>query len=163
MEFGGRYRLSAPRAVVWAALNDTEKLRAAIPGCRRLDWTGPDELALELEVGLGVVKMSFSGDLSLRDVEPARSYTLSGRGRGVMGKAEGAARIVLTDLGDDTELRFTAVGGADSALMKLGRTLLGRTAQKVIDHFFSRFGESFGAEVTSLDPVADAPAEGAAS
>lgn len=160
MEFGGRYRVSAPRAQVWAALNDTEKLKTAIPGCRRLEWTGPGELALEVEVGLGVARMSFSGDLSLHDVAPAQAYTLSGRGHGMLGRAEGAAKIALSDLGEDTELRFTAVGGADGALMKLGQTLLGRTAQKVIDHFFARFGETFGAEVTSLGSPADAPPEG---
>ena len=34
MQFGGRYHFSAPREAVWAALNDTEKLKAAIPDAR---------------------------------------------------------------------------------------------------------------------------------
>ena len=50
MEFGGRYLFDAPRSAVWDALNDTSKLAAAIPGCRRLEWTGPDTLELELQV-----------------------------------------------------------------------------------------------------------------
>lgn len=151
MQFSGRYRFAAPRAAVWAALNDAEKLMAAIPGCRRLDWTGPDTLEMELKVSLGVLSPTFTGDLQLRDIVPAERYTLSGRGRGgVLGMAQGAAHIVLADAGGGTALSFTATGGADNAIMKLGKALLGKSAQRVIDHFFERFGETFGAAVTPL-------------
>ena len=68
----------------------------------------------------------------------------------MLGMAQGAAHIVLSDDGDGTELRFTATGGADNAVMKLGRALLGKSAQRVIDHFFDRFGDTFGAAVTPL-------------
>jgi carbon monoxide dehydrogenase subunit G len=152
MQFGGRYLLSAPRETVWAALNDTAKLQAAIPGCRRLDWTGPGQLEMELKVNLGIVSPTFHGDLALTDVVPAETYTLSGRGRGLLGKAEGAARIHLADAGAHTELTFTATGGADNKIMSLGKALIGKSAQKVIDHFFETFGGTFGAEVTPLGP-----------
>lgn len=153
MQFSGRYLFSAPRDVVWSALNDTEKLKAAIPGCRRLDWSGPDALELELRVSLGVVSPTFSGDLRLSHIVPAERYTLSGRGRGgVLGMAQGAAEIVLGDAEGGTVLSFSATGGADNAIMKLGKALLGKSAQRVIDHFFERFGDTFGASVTPLPP-----------
>lgn len=151
MQFGGRYRFDAPRAAVWAALNDTEKLKAAIPGCKRLDWIGPNELELELQVSLGLVKPVFTGDLHLRDIVPAETYTLSGRGRGgMLGMAEGAARIALRDDGEGTELAFTATGDADNTIMKFGKALIGKSAQRVIDHFFERFGDTFGSAVKPL-------------
>jgi len=34
--------------------------------------------------------------------------------------------------------------------MKLGKTLIGNSAQKVIDGFFERFGEAMGVEVTPI-------------
>ena len=37
--------------------------------------------------------------------------------------------------------------------MKLGKALIGYSAQKVIDGFFARFGDAMGAQVTPL-PVA---------
>ena len=150
MQFGGRYHFSAPRAAVWAALNDTEKLQAAIPGCNRLVWTGPGELEMDLKVSLGIASPTFTGDLTLSDVVPAETYTLSGRGRGLLGRAEGAARISLLDSGEGTELTFTAVGGADNRVMSLGKALIGKSAQRVIDQFFAQFGSTFGAEVTPL-------------
>jgi uncharacterized protein len=150
MQFGGRYHFSAPRSAVWAALNDAEKLKAAIPGARRLDWTGPGTLEIELKVSLGIASPTFTGDLTLSDIVPAETYTLSGRGRGLLGRAEGAARITLLDADTGTELTFTAVGGADNRIMSLGKVLIGRSAQRVIDHFFAEFGSTFGAEVTPL-------------
>jgi carbon monoxide dehydrogenase subunit G len=152
MQFGGRYLFSAPRKIVWAALNDTEKLQAAIPGCRRLDWTGPGQLEMELRVSLGIVSPTFNGDLELTDVVPAETYTLTGRGRGLLGKAEGSAKIDLVDAVAGTELTFTASGGADNKIMSLGKALIGKSAQKVIDHFFETFGSTFDATVTPLEP-----------
>ena len=150
MEFGGRYRFDASRRAVWEALNDTDKLAAAIPGCRRLEWTGPDTLELELQINLGVAKPTFRADLTLSEVAEAETYTLSGRGRGLLGRAEGAARISLSDAGSGTELHFVATGGADNKIMSLGKALIGKTAQNVIDEFFAEFGGTFAATVTPL-------------
>ena len=151
MEFGGRYRFSAPRAAVWAALNDAAILKAAIPGCSRLDWSGEAALECEIKVNLGIMQPTFTGDLELRNVVPAQSYTLAGKGRGgLLGKAEAAADIVLSDAEGGTELLFTAQGGADGGIMKLGKALIGNSAQKVIDGFFDRFAEAMGVEVVAL-------------
>src|SRR5690606_14178409 len=98
MDFGGRYILAAPRVAVWAALNDTEMLKAAIPGCHRIAWSGPTKLDLEIKVNFGVVQPVFKGELELSNIVPADHYTLSGRGKGgLLGMAEGAADIGLTD------------------------------------------------------------------
>src|SRR5690606_20259802 len=66
------------------------------------------------------------------------------------GMAEGAAHVVIEDAEADTLLSFTAVGGADGGIMKLGKALIGNSAQKVIDGFFARFGAAMGVEVTPL-------------
>ena len=151
MEFGGRYLFSAPRDRVWDALNDTQVLKAAIPGCSRLEWTGEAALECEIKVNLGVMQPTFTGDLELRDVIPAERYTLAGRGRGgLLGKAEAAADISLLDAPGGTELTFTANGGADGGIMKLGKAMIGNSAQKIIDGFFERIGEAMATEVTPL-------------
>ena len=151
MDFGGRYLLAAPRQDVWAALNDTAVLKATIPGCQRIDWTSENTLELQIKVSLGVVHPVFTGDLTLSNVLPARSYTLSGKGRGgILGLAEGAADITLADAGEGCELAFQARGGASGQIMRLGKTLIGNSAQKVIDGFFERFAEAMG---TSIEVV----------
>lgn len=151
MDFGGRYLLAASRESVWAALNDTAMLKAAIPGCESLDWTGPTTLDLAIKVNLGVVQPVFKGELGLSAIDPARTYTLTGRGKGgILGLAEGAADIALSDDPAGTRLEFIAHGGASGQIMKLGRALIGNSAQKVIDGFFERFAAAMGVGITVL-------------
>ena len=153
MDFGGRYIVAAPRDTVWAALNDTAMLKAAIPGCHKIEWATEDALDLEIKVNLGIVHPTFRGELSLSNIEPAERYTLSGRGKGgLLGMAEGSADIVLSDSGPDTLLVFAANGGASGQVMKLGKAVIGNSAQKIIDGFFERFGAAMGAGVTPLPP-----------
>lgn len=151
MEFGGRYRIAAPRARVWEALNDPAMLKAAIPGCSLIDWSGPDTLDLEIKVNLGIMSPTFKGELVLSDIVPAERYRLTGRGKGgMLGLAEGHADVTLSDLGAETLLVFGAEGGASGQIMKLGKALIGNSAQRIIDGFFERFGTAAGMEVTPL-------------
>lgn len=151
MDFGGRYIIAAPRVAVWAALNDADMLKAAIPGCHSIAWSSPTTLDLEIKVNLGVAKPVFKGELGLSNIVPAERYTLSGRGKGgLLGLAEGAADIALSDDGEQTLLVFTAQGGASGQIMKLGKAMIGNSAQRIIDGFFERFGTAMGAQVTPL-------------
>lgn len=154
MDFGGRYFIAAPRVAVWAALNDANMLKAAIPGCHKIEWASETTLDLEIKVNLGVVHPVFKGDLALTGIVPAERYTLTGKGKGgLLGLAEGSAEIILTDEDEGTLLVFEAKGGASGQIMRLGKAIIGNSAQKIIDGFFERFGEAMGAEVTPLPAV----------
>lgn len=150
MDFGGRYLFGATRAAVWTALNDTQVLKAVIPGCETIRWTGERTLELRIKVSLGFVHPVFTGELELSNVLPAERYTLAGRGKGPLGLAQGAADITLADAEDGTILSFIAAGKADGGIMRLGRALIGRSAQKVIDGFFESIGRQMGATVSPL-------------
>jgi carbon monoxide dehydrogenase subunit G len=151
MDFGGRYLFGAERDDLWAALNDTRILEAVIPGCERIAWSGPATLDLTLRVNLGVLHPTFAGELSLSNVHPAERYTLSGRGKGgMLGFAGAAADITLADAPDGTILSFAAIGSADGTILRLGRKLIGSSAQKVIDGFFESIAREMPATVTAL-------------
>ena len=150
MEFGGKYVIQAPRKQVWRALNDADVLQQVIPGCKKIEWVSQTELEVSVSVNLGITSPTFVGDLTLSDISPAEKYTLSGRGRGgILGQAQGAADIVLIDHVHGTSLTFTAVGGASGQIMRLGRTIVGASAQKIIDRFFERFALAMGATITT--------------
>jgi len=152
VDFGGRYLFGAKRAEVWAALNDTRVLGAVIPGCQAIAWTSASTLDLSIKVSLGIVHPTFAGELVLSNVLPAQSYTLSGRGKGgLLGMAQAAADIALEDTPGGTMLTFAAAGHADGGIMRLGRQLIGNSAQKLIDGFFESIGTEMGAAVTALE------------
>lgn len=151
MDFGGRYLFGAKRAEVWAALNDTRVLRAVIPGCREIEWTSPTTLDLSIKVNLGIASPTFAGELTLSNVLPAQSYTLSGRGKGgMLGMAQASADIALEDAPEGTVLTFAAAGHAEGGVMRLGRQLIGNSAQKLIDGFFEAIGNEMGVGVVAL-------------
>lgn len=157
MEFGGRYRFGTGRDQVWHALNDADVLKQTIPGCARIGWTSDTTLEAAIAVNLGLARPVFVGDLELSNIVPAQTYTLSGRGRGgLLGLAHGAADISLSDAGVDCVLAFRATGGASGTIMKLGRAIVGASAQKVIDRFFERFADAMQVEMTVLPPEAAA-------
>ena len=152
MDFGGRYLFDARRADVWAALNDARVLGAVIPGCETIAWTSPMTLDLTVKVSFGFVHPRFSGELSLSDVHPAERYTLSGRGKGgMLGLAHATADIALEDHPSGTRLTFTAAGKADHGIMRLGKALIGTSAQRIIDGFFEAIGREMGVQVTALN------------
>jgi carbon monoxide dehydrogenase subunit G len=155
MKFVGHYRITAPRLSVWEALNDTEVLKACIPGCDRIEWVDSENLEASITVNLGIMKPTFSGDLTLSNVEPARAYTLSGGGRGgLLGLARGSADIELQDWGLANEaciLKFEAHGEVSGSIEKLGSKIVGKSAQGVIDRFFSRFAAQIDAEAIPVE------------
>ena len=156
MDFGGRYLFGAKRAEVWAALNDTGVLGAVIPGCAKIEWTSPDSLDLTVKVSLGFVHPTFEGTLGLSNVVPAHSYTLSGRGKGgLLGMAHAAADITLEEVPEGTILTFAAIGKADGGIMRLGRALIGSSAQRVIDGFFEAIGAQMHVPVSALARLSD--------
>jgi len=152
MDFGGRYLFGTSRLEVWAGLNDAAVLRAVIPGCESIAWTSPTTLDLRIRVNFGLMHPTFSGELLLSDVHPAERYTLTGRGKGgMLGLAHGAADVVLADAPGGTILSFTAKGKADGGIMRLGKALIGNSAQKVIDSFFVSIGKQMGVPVATLE------------
>ncbi|ACL57014.1 SRPBCC domain-containing protein [Methylobacterium nodulans] len=52
MDITGEYRVAAPRAVVWTALNNSELLARCIPGCKELTQASPAELGARPSNGL---------------------------------------------------------------------------------------------------------------
>lgn len=153
MKFAGHYIISKGRQEVWQALNDTDVLKACIPGCDNIDWVDDKSLEATIKVNLGLIKPKLVGDIHLSNVEPAVSYRLSGQGRGgILGLAKGFADIRLKDHPEGSTLDFEALGDISGSVEKIGAKLVSGAAQTVIDRFFERFAAQFGATAIPYDP-----------
>jgi carbon monoxide dehydrogenase subunit G len=147
MDFDGEHRIGAPRAKVWQALNDPALLALCIPGCEKLEATGPGTYAATLALRVGALAARFSGLLSLTDVIEAQSYTLKGQGQGgVAGFVSGSAHVTLTDDGDATLLRWNAAGEIGGRLASVGGRLLHGFAVKTANEFFLRLNTNLGSQ-----------------
>src|SRR6202030_1608410 len=99
MEMHGEMRIPAPRAAGWAKLNDPETLKNCIPGCETVEKVSDTEFTAKVVARVGPVKASFSGKVTLTDLVPPESYTITGEGTGgVAGFAKGSAKVALDDV-----------------------------------------------------------------
>ncbi len=156
MDMTGEYRIPAPRAVVWAALNDPGVLKSCIPGCESLEKDG-DALVATVVAKVGPVKAKFSGKVTFENVDPPRGYTIVGEGGGgVAGFAKGGADVALAEDGADTVLTYTAKAQVGGKLAQLGSRLIDSTARKMADDFFGAFSARV-AEASASAPMAAPP------
>jgi len=147
MELSGSNVIAADRALVWAKLNDADTLRACIPGCTEL--TGSPETGFEATVvqKVGPVKATFKGAVSLSNVVPGESYTISGEGKGgVAGFAKGSADVALRDVDGGTELTYRVEALVGGKLAQLGNRIIGGFSRKMADQFFEKFQETVEAD-----------------
>ena len=150
MELSDEIRISAPKDVVYAALNDPDVLQRCIPGCEELIKHSDSELEAKVVLKVGPVKAKFSGDVQLDTTGAPDQFSLTGQGNGgAAGHAKGGADVTLTADGDETILRYEAKAQIGGKLAQLGSRLIQSTAKKLAAKFFKSF-----ADVMAEDGVA---------
>lgn len=142
MEMKGEYTIPAPRQQVWAALNDIEILKQAIPGCDSMNRLSDNEIEAVVTAKVGPVKASFKGAVTLSDLDPPNAYTIRGEGKGgVAGFAKGGAKVRLSDALGGTLLSYDVDAAVGGKLAQIGARLIDSTAKKLADEFFERFSK----------------------
>ncbi|MBO9192832.1 carbon monoxide dehydrogenase subunit G [Rhizobium sp. 16-449-1b] len=147
MDFVGQERITAPRDAVWAGLNDPDILKGCIPGCQSLEFTGPNELVATIRVKIGMVPLTFTGEIRVSNIDAPQSYTLSAEGRGsIAGFARGSADVTLEDDGGETILHYRAGADVGGKIAQLGAKLIDSSSQKLAQRFFSDFNAAVSAK-----------------
>ncbi len=142
MDLSDEIRITAPRDVVYRALNDPDILRDCIPGCEELIQHSPEELEAKVVLKIGPVKARFAGEVTLDTSEAPGAFSLSGEGKGgAAGFAKGGADVTLTEDGNETIVAYTAHVEIGGKIAQLGSRLIAGTAKKLSGKFFTRFGE----------------------
>ncbi|MFM2129739.1 MAG: hypothetical protein RL477_1285 [Pseudomonadota bacterium] len=159
MDMSGEKRINAPRAAVWAALNDPIALKAAIPGCESVDKKSDTEFAAKVALAIGPVKAKFAGEVTLADLDPPNGYKLTGQGSGgVAGFGKGEAKVSLRDDGGATIISYQVHASVGGKLAQVGQRLIDSTAKKLADQFFEKFSAHVEATAGGPAPRAAAPA-----
>lgn len=176
MELTESYKLPVSQQRAWEALNDTDVLRASIPGCESIDADGENAYALSMSAAVGPVKARFKGRMLLTDIDAPHTYTIVFEGQGgAAGFGKGNAQVTLEPDGDDaTTLSYTASAQVGGKLAQIGSRLVDGAARKIAGEFFKRFSaqlqgapevQDSEASVDSVesvdeDPPADAEKKG---
>lgn len=143
MQMSGEIRIEAPREQVYAALNDPQILKKSIPGCEEIERISETELTATVVIKIGPIRAKFKGQVTLSDLNPPESYTISGEGKGgSAGFAKGGAKILLVEDGAATVLHYEVQADVGGKLAQLGGRLIDGTAKKLSEDFFNSFRDA---------------------
>ena len=146
MEMKGEQLLPASQQVTWNALNDPEVLKACVPGCESIEPIGENEYQVLMVARVGPVSAKFKGKLTLSDINPPQSYSISFEGQGgAAGFAKGGAQVRLSPEGENTKLSYDVKANVGGKLAQIGSRLVDAAAKKVANDFFKNFNQKVSA------------------
>jgi hypothetical protein len=84
---------------------------------------------------------TFSGTVTLSNIQENQSYTLSGEGQSSVGFANGSADVKLKEENGSTTLSYEVDVVVGGKVAQLGSRLIDGVAKKMSDYFFGRFSD----------------------
>ncbi len=132
--------IMANPAVVWAAILNPEVLKECVPGCESMAGSVADGFTAVVVARVGPVKATFTGAVTLSDIDVGKAVKISGEGKGgVAGHAKGSAMVTMEPIEGGTRLHYDVDAAVGGKLAQLGSRIIEGFAKKMADEFFERF------------------------
>ena len=148
MEMNGEHKINAKIQKVWEALNNPEILLKTIPGCETIEKVSENELTATVKAKIGPVSAKFKGKVTLSEINPPNSYTISGEGQGgAAGFGKGSAKVSLKENAEFTILSYSANAQVGGKLAQIGARLVDGAAKKIANEFFTNFANEMSPTV----------------
>ena len=141
MKLNGSYKLNVKKEHVWKALNNPNILKQCIPGCESFDKESSTVFNVTATNQIGPMNATFSGTVTLSNIQENQSYTLSGEGQSPVGFANGSADVKLKEENGTTTLSYEVDVNVGGKIAQLGSRLINGVAKKMSDYFFGRFAD----------------------
>ena len=136
MKVEGTYTLAAAREKVWAVLNDPGVLARVTPGVKTLDPQGGDTYKATIELGVGPVKGTYDGKVSITDKTPPERMTLRVEGGGRPGTIRATGELRLEEQDGKTVVSYTGDAQITGLIASVGHRLIGGVARQMAGEFF---------------------------
>ena len=141
MKLAGLYKLHVKKEIVWQALNDPNILRQCIPGCESFEKKNDTTFTVIATNQIGPMNATFSGTVTLINIQENQSYTITGEGQSPVGFANGNADVKLKEVNGSTILIYKININIGGKIAQLGSRLIDGVAKKMSDYFFGRFAD----------------------
>jgi len=138
MQLTGKHIVNAVPSTVWNMLMDTEILAKVVPGISRLEKTGDNTFKSIIEIKLGPVNGSFTGNLEIEDVNEGKGFTLKVAQNSKIGNAKAAIKIDLLPVDNEqTEVAFDGDVKLSGLIAGMGQRVIGSVANTLTKQFFA--------------------------
>ena len=141
MKLNGSCKLNAKKEIVWQALNDPNILKQCVPGCESFKKESDTIFTITATNQIGPMNATFSGTVTLSNIQKNQSYTIMGEGQSSVGFANGRADVKLIEENGHTTLEYEVNVNVGGKIAQLGSRLISGVAKKMSDYFFGRFAD----------------------
>lgn len=166
MDMQGSRQLAITQQQAWDALNDPAVLKTCIPGCDKVEASGENQFSIGMALKIGPVAAKFTGKITLSDIAPPNSYTISFEGQGgPAGFGKGNAKVQLTPNDRGCELSYNVQASVGGKIAQMGQRLIDGVAKSMAEDFFKRFDDEMQKQhpgAYAAQAVADSMAGGGA-
>jgi uncharacterized protein len=166
MKISGNAHLSADPATVFAAFQSPDVLVRTLPGCQRLEVTGPDRYRMTVAAGVGSIKGVYDGQVELSDKAEPTSFRMKAQGAGAPGTIGADVSVTLADGPDGgTSLTYDADAVVGGMIGGVGQRMLTGVSKKMAAEFFANVDAALSAGPPGTTPSAapSAPSGGPAA
>lgn len=162
MDISGSYTLKAPRERVWECLLDPDMLQRTIPGCEKLEQTGPDEWRMRVNIGIAAVKGVYEGTLRMTDRVAPEQYRMVADGTGARSVLHGEGTLKLESPEPNTTVvNYQGQAQINGPLAGIANRVAPSVSKMLLKQFFGRFQQEMDATGASAPVAGDTPgAEG---
>jgi carbon monoxide dehydrogenase subunit G len=158
MRFNGVRDVPAAVEDVWPALHDPAVLRAAIPGCERLEPVGGGRFAATLAARVGRVADTYRGTFTIQDVRSGSELAVVVRSKGRFGTLDLELRVRLeSGHGASTVLTYDAYAVVGGLVSRLGRAPLTVAGGHITSCFFRDLARAVRRTTTRPAPARSRP------
>ncbi|MFD8530748.1 carbon monoxide dehydrogenase subunit G [Streptosporangium canum] len=161
MKLAGSAVLGIDRDRVWSALQNPAVLVRTIPGCERLEETGPDTYRMTVTAGVASIKGVYQGEVALSEPDAPQRFVLRARGQGAPGTVDATVEVRLSEVEGGTRIDYDAEAVIGGMIGGVGQRMLSSVAKKTAGEFFSAVESHLSAAPASAPaaaPVSAAPA-----
>ncbi len=136
MELVGEHTFAAPRERVWEFMLDPEVLRQCLPGCEKLELTGPDEYAATMKIGVAMIRGTFEGRVKISDKQEPERYTMLVEGKGTQGQVSGTGNLELIEEDGKTRVKYAGEANVRGTIARVGARVMQPAAKMIVGQFF---------------------------
>ena len=142
MEMHGSRAIAATQQQTWEALLDPQVLQVCIPGCDKMESTGPNQYAASIGVKIGPVSARFNAKVALSDVDAPQSCTITFDGQGgAAGFGRGNAKVKITPNDTGCGLTYEVTAQIGGKVAQVGQRLIDGVSKAMAEDFFKRFDD----------------------
>ena len=138
MQLSGSQVLKATPSTIWEMLMDPAVLARVVPGISQLEKLSDNSFKSILQIKIGPVSGSFTGNLQLEDIAAEKSFTIKAQQNSKIGNANAAVKINLVPVEPaQTEVNFDGDVKISGMLATMGQRVIGSVANTLTKQFFS--------------------------